>query len=190
MGSRSSHLALAALATSLNQHALGTLCVSQTPGLERLVLEVRRRHLQDMDAQTLASEEELNSIRPLSPEVRDDSICSSADGPYCSLAGLMVPPVVADGVRFRGSDFSLMVETNKPAPVAAEKSTSTEHGSAHEAAQSPVASQAATTVHGKSVSCGGHWAEDCAQCPQGNGHLWCNGDCMWVEEQCVLKPKP
>ncbi len=35
------------------------------------------------------------------------------------------------------------------------------------------------------VSCGGHSATTCAQCPQGNGSAWCNGDCMWVDGACV-----
>ena len=29
------------------------------------------------------------------------------------------------------------------------------------------------------VSCGGHRARTCRDCPQGNGHSWCNGDCQW-----------
>ena len=28
------------------------------------------------------------------------------------------------------------------------------------------------------VSCGGHSAPSCEQCPMGNGAAWCNGDCM------------
>lgn len=27
------------------------------------------------------------------------------------------------------------------------------------------------------VSCGGHVATSCNECPQGNGETWCNGDC-------------
>ena len=37
-----------------------------------------------------------------------------------------------------------------------------------------------------SVSCGGHYAESCEDCPQGNGASWCNGDCNWINDQCVL----
>ena len=29
------------------------------------------------------------------------------------------------------------------------------------------------------VNCGGHTAQSCSYCPQGNGHYWCNGDCQW-----------
>jgi len=29
------------------------------------------------------------------------------------------------------------------------------------------------------VDCGGHYAEACSDCPQGNGPVWCNGDCAW-----------
>ena len=32
---------------------------------------------------------------------------------------------------------------------------------------------------GQNVNCGGHSAPTCSQCPQGNGHYWCNGDCNW-----------
>lgn len=39
------------------------------------------------------------------------------------------------------------------------------------------------------VSCGGHYASNCANCPQGNGAAWCNGDCTWKNNQCVKKPK-
>ena len=38
-----------------------------------------------------------------------------------------------------------------------------------------------------SVSCGKHKATTCADCPQGNGASWCNGDCQWVNEQCQSK---
>jgi hypothetical protein len=34
------------------------------------------------------------------------------------------------------------------------------------------------------MSCGGHWAGTCADCPQGNGASWCNGDCQWLNGQC------
>jgi len=29
------------------------------------------------------------------------------------------------------------------------------------------------------VRCGGHSAPTCAECPNGNGAAWCNGDCEW-----------
>jgi len=35
------------------------------------------------------------------------------------------------------------------------------------------------------VSCGGHKANNCACCPQGNGAAWCRGDCVWLDKQCV-----
>mmetsp|Transcript_23490 Transcript_23490/g.35667 ORF Transcript_23490/g.35667 Transcript_23490/m.35667 type:complete len:500 (-) Transcript_23490:113-1612(-) len=35
------------------------------------------------------------------------------------------------------------------------------------------------------VSCGGHFASTCAECPQGNGAAWCNGDCTWIDNQCT-----
>ena len=37
------------------------------------------------------------------------------------------------------------------------------------------------------VSCGNHNANTCADCPQGSGANWCNGDCQWVNEQCQPK---
>jgi len=38
-----------------------------------------------------------------------------------------------------------------------------------------------------SVSCGAHSAPTCADCPQGHGPSWCNGDCHWdyTENECV-----
>jgi len=38
------------------------------------------------------------------------------------------------------------------------------------------------------VSCGGHYADSCELCPQGNGAAWCNGDCMWEDSACIDKP--
>ena len=35
------------------------------------------------------------------------------------------------------------------------------------------------------VWCGGHSAPNCAECPQGNGRSWCNGECVWKSDQCV-----
>jgi len=37
----------------------------------------------------------------------------------------------------------------------------------------------------KSVSCGNHHAASCAECPQGNGAGWCNGQCKWKGDACV-----
>ena len=38
------------------------------------------------------------------------------------------------------------------------------------------------------VSCGGHYAPTCAECPQGNGAAWCNGECKWSynTNECLL----
>lgn len=42
------------------------------------------------------------------------------------------------------------------------------------------------------TDCGGHFASGCSGCPQGNGAVWCNGDCTWVLDlhggQCMPKP--
>jgi hypothetical protein len=35
------------------------------------------------------------------------------------------------------------------------------------------------------VQCGGHSAASCSECPEGNGETWCNGDCQWLDGQCV-----
>ncbi|CAK0803623.1 unnamed protein product, partial [Prorocentrum cordatum] len=32
---------------------------------------------------------------------------------------------------------------------------------------------------GIQVSCGGHTADSCAECPRGHGETWCNGECGW-----------
>merc|ERR1711936_1133589 len=40
-----------------------------------------------------------------------------------------------------------------------------------------------------SVSCGGHYAKSCKECHKGNGAGWCNGDCIWVDNNCKDKPK-
>ena len=37
------------------------------------------------------------------------------------------------------------------------------------------------------VNCGNHEANSCAECPQGNGAAWCNGECEWVNGECTLK---
>lgn len=37
------------------------------------------------------------------------------------------------------------------------------------------------------VFCGGHHAEDCAGCPQGNGASWCNGECKWAGNKCLTQ---
>ena len=38
-----------------------------------------------------------------------------------------------------------------------------------------------------SVCCGNHEANTCADCPQGKGAHWCNGDCKWVNGQCQFR---
>ena len=43
------------------------------------------------------------------------------------------------------------------------------------------------TVFFLEVSCGNHYTNTCADCPQGNGASWCNGDCQWVNGQCQPK---
>jgi hypothetical protein len=30
------------------------------------------------------------------------------------------------------------------------------------------------------VDCGGHFKDSCDQCPDGNGQVWCNGQCAWL----------
>jgi len=37
------------------------------------------------------------------------------------------------------------------------------------------------------VNCGNHKANNCEDCPQGNGKLWCNGDCFWENGRCKSK---
>ena len=46
------------------------------------------------------------------------------------------------------------------------------------------------TTRTRLLSCGQHSAIDCSQCPyDGDAWVsegWCNGDCSWINEQCVL----
>ena len=39
------------------------------------------------------------------------------------------------------------------------------------------------------MSCGGHYAAFCHECPNGNGASWCNGDCEWNSNlnECQIK---
>jgi len=37
------------------------------------------------------------------------------------------------------------------------------------------------------VSCGEHRANSCSSCPEGKGAPWCNGDCKWINGQCMDK---
>ena len=39
-----------------------------------------------------------------------------------------------------------------------------------------------------SVVCGGHSASSCADCPQGHGAAWCNGQCAWISGRCTGRP--
>merc|ERR1711972_1079917 len=45
----------------------------------------------------------------------------------------------------------------------------------------------------QSVTCGGHNAETCEECPPegaGSGANFCHGDCVWVGNQCALNKLP
>lgn len=35
------------------------------------------------------------------------------------------------------------------------------------------------------IDCGAHYASTCADCHQGHGETWCNGQCTWKEGQCT-----
>ena len=35
------------------------------------------------------------------------------------------------------------------------------------------------------VHCGGHYADNCTDCPRGKGEEWCGGDCIWSKNECV-----
>lgn len=39
---------------------------------------------------------------------------------------------------------------------------------------------------GEHVSCGGHFASTCKDCPEGNGETWCNGECEWRDDSCQI----
>ena len=50
----------------------------------------------------------------------------------------------------------------------------------------PVSTPAPTPAAPK-VSCGGHTAATCGECPQGHGKIWCNGDCKWKNKKQVCR---
>ena len=58
------------------------------------------------------------------------------------------------------------------------------YGVSKTAKQPPVVQQ--PTVVQSQVSCGNHRASSCADCPQGHGSSWCNGECAWKDGQCLL----
>jgi len=35
------------------------------------------------------------------------------------------------------------------------------------------------------VSCGEHRATSCSVCPRSHGLVWCRGDCVWFEDECI-----
>ena len=47
----------------------------------------------------------------------------------------------------------------------------------------------AATCPKHKVLCGAHSAPTCAECPQGHGPEWCNGDCSWCDEHNVCMSK-
>ena len=58
----------------------------------------------------------------------------------------------------------------------------TAHGEGSLLKSSIGAKEKVQVVSKTTVSCGGHFAPTCADCPQGNGAGWCNGDCIWSTE--------
>jgi hypothetical protein len=49
------------------------------------------------------------------------------------------------------------------------------------------ASKSSTTKQAIGVSCGGHIAATCAECPAGQGAAYCNGVCIWSGGSCMAK---
>ena len=49
------------------------------------------------------------------------------------------------------------------------------------------ASNQITTIF--TVDCGNHTATSCNECPGEHGAAWCNGDCVWSNDQCISKGK-
>ena len=49
-----------------------------------------------------------------------------------------------------------------------------------------------TKIDGDQVSCGRHRASSCKECPSsspsGNDASWCNGDCIWKNNECQSNP--
>jgi len=56
------------------------------------------------------------------------------------------------------------------------------------AAEATAADAEAEVSVDEDVSCGGHHAASCQECPQGNGAGWCNGDCTWNNGFCWPLP--
>mmetsp|Transcript_67244 Transcript_67244/g.119760 ORF Transcript_67244/g.119760 Transcript_67244/m.119760 type:complete len:116 (-) Transcript_67244:74-421(-) len=96
-------------------HAGATLCISHGI-LEYLVLEARRHTVKEALPQDLQTDsttrpaEDLNWVRRYTPSVQDDSLCSSTDGPFCSLLGTDTEvPVFADGARFQTGKYDVFM---------------------------------------------------------------------------------
>jgi len=187
---------------------LGALGVLQPTVLEELTLEVRRFIVQPAlegkgaskapaGTWKLGTVDDLEDVRRYAPAIRDNSMCSSSDGPYCGLLGRS-PPVITDGARFQDVHFSLFVEESPKVSCGGhEAATCAQCGKSEEWCKGDCMwTNQGTCVLKNSpetstVNCGGHKAATCAQCPQGKGKAWCNGDCEWtIEGTCVPKNSP
>ena len=48
-------------------------------------------------------------------------------------------------------------------------------------------SESVQELGGMPVSCGGHGAKSCGECPRNHGAKWCNGDCEWTSGACSTR---
>jgi hypothetical protein len=79
--------------------------------------------------------------------------------------------------QVRAVDYGTLL--NKP-----EKQCVAKCSAAREGGQQAVQIRTSAVAAG-SVSCGGHDAASCVDCPQGHGAEWCNGDCGWADGECI-----
>lgn len=202
--------------------ARASLCVLVLEQLQIFVLEVRRQLVRsglqgELDDESWLPAEALERLKPYEPTVRDNSLCSSMDGPFCGLFPTAAPmpskaPIVADGALFAG-DFNLLRNPDTRVSCGGHRAKNCSacpqgngqsfcHGDClwlqdqcvHKNAASKYQAMAISAVSKvsrpemRNVSCGGHKALNCSLCPQGNGASWCHGDCAWVAGECVFSP--
>ncbi|CAJ1360557.1 unnamed protein product [Effrenium voratum] len=144
----------------LPQGVAGALSLPVYQSLEWLVLSIRQSLMKSAWEDAGLPAPDVKSLKQYSPQVQDDSLCSSTQGPHCRLVGGSAPPVVADGAVQEAVRLTLLKSGSVPAMQFAKATR---------------------------VSCGAHEAETCAECPQGRGEQWCHGECEWRNDFCVAK---
>mmetsp|Transcript_85712 Transcript_85712/g.229305 ORF Transcript_85712/g.229305 Transcript_85712/m.229305 type:complete len:112 (-) Transcript_85712:93-428(-) len=106
------------LSVLLVQLAAASLCVQNS--LEYLILEGRARTVdasvgptrtQEPEQGDISSQRsaELDGYRKYEPTVRDFSVCTSLDGPYCKIVNDQQVPIVADGLIFNNKGWDVLM---------------------------------------------------------------------------------